>query len=314
MDKRVLTCTVLASKCCPMHGLSLEHQVHERQVEQGTDFVAGPVVAKGGHGDFLKGGGPGNVPDSVRSRMLRQPAGMSMVNYWSFFKRTLTLPSTCLLCQAPASHAQPLCDGCLADLPWNTHACERCALPLPKELLLCGECRPRPPPQQRTVAPLRYVFPVDSLIAGLKYHRQLSHTPLLSQTLLEAIQAADHPLPQRIIPVPLHARRLAERGYNQSLELARPIARALGLPLETRLIQRARHTRAQRTLDAATRQRNLARAFQLDTRRLEQLGHPVHVALVDDVFTTGATVNAIGSLLQRHGVTDIDIWCVARTP
>jgi ComF family protein len=237
-----------------------------------------------------------------------------MVNYWSFFKRIIVPTSACLLCQAPATAAQPLCDNCLPDLPWNTHACERCALPLPPELLLCGECRPRPPPQQNTIAPLRYVFPVDGLIAGLKYHQQLAHTPLLSRLLLEAIQAADQPLPQLVIPVPLHPRRLAERGYNQSLELARPIAKALGLPVEARLIQRKRHTRAQRTLNAATRQRNLDRAFAIDERRLAQLGHPSHVALVDDVLTTGATVGAIASLLQRHGVAGIDVWCVARTP
>lgn len=237
-----------------------------------------------------------------------------MVNHCSFFDLFISPLSACLLCHAPASRNYGLCDGCLADLPWNTHACERCALPLPPELLLCGECRPRPPAQQSALAPLRYVFPADSLIAGLKYHRQLAHTPLLSRILLEAIQAADRPLPQLVIPVPLHLRRLSERGYNQSLELARPVARALGLPLETRLVTRERHTRAQRTLDAATRQRNLERAFVVDSRRLEQLNHPVHVALVDDVLTTGATVGAIGSLLQRYGVTDIDVWCVARTP
>jgi len=134
------------------------------------------------------------------------------------------------------------------------------------------------------------------------------------QPVLEAIQAADRPLPQLVIPVPLHLRRLAERGYNQSLELARPIAKSLSLPLETRLIQRTRHTKAQRTLNARTRQRNLERAFAVDTQRLEQLHFPAHVALVDDVLTTGATVGAIASLLQRHGVTDIDVWCVARTP
>lgn len=237
-----------------------------------------------------------------------------MVNYWSIFKQSVIPPITCLLCHSPAPRHQTLCDGCLSDLPWNTHACERCALPLPPELLLCGECRPRPPPQQSAIAPLRYVFPVDSLVAGLKYHRQLAHTPLLSQILLEAIRATDRPLPQLVIPVPLHTRRLAERGYNQSLELARPVARALGLPLETRLVKRERHTLAQRTLDARTRQRNLEKAFTLDTARLKRLGHPAHVALVDDVLTTGATVGVIASLLQRHGVTDIDVWCVARTP
>lgn len=236
-----------------------------------------------------------------------------MVNYWLKFTQSLRAPASCLLCEAPAS-TWALCSGCLQDLPWNLHACERCAIPLPEELLLCGECRPRPPPQQMAIAPLRYVFPVDSLIAGLKYHRQLAHTPVLSGALLEAIQAADRPLPQLILPVPLHPRRLAERGYNQALEIARPLAKAFGLPLETRLVSRVRHTRAQRTLDARARQHNLEQVFEVSTKRLVSLGHPTHVAIVDDVLTTGTTVGAMASLLQRHGVTDIDVWCVARTP
>lgn len=236
-----------------------------------------------------------------------------MANDWSKISRTLRPPANCLLCEASADHL-PLCNDCLQDLPWNLHACERCAIPLPEELLLCGECRPRPPPQQAALAPLRYVFPVDSLIAGLKYHRQLAHAPVLSQLLLEAVQAADRPLPQLILPVPLHPRRLAERGYNQALEIARPMAKALELPLETRLLSRALHTRSQRTLDARTRHHNLEKAFGVDIRRLETLGFPAHIAIVDDVMTTGATVGAIASLLQRHGVTDIDVWCVARTP
>jgi len=236
-----------------------------------------------------------------------------MANYLPKIKQALQPPSSCLLCEAPAS-TLTLCCGCLQDLPWNLHACERCAIPLPEELLLCGECRPRPPPQQAALAPLRYVFPVDSLIAGLKYHRQLAHAPVLSQFLLEAIQAADKPLPQLILPVPLHPQRLADRGYNQALEIARPLAKTLGLPLETRLIHRERHTRAQRSLTAVARRHNLEQVFALDRNRLAALGHPTHIAIVDDVLTTGATVGAMASLLQRHGVTDIDVWCVARTP
>lgn len=232
---------------------------------------------------------------------------------WSTLRRLMRPPATCLLCEA-ASGRLPLCNGCLQDLPWNLHSCERCAIPLPAELLLCGECRPRPPPQQAAIAPLRYVFPVDSLIAGLKYHRLLAHAPLLSELLLEAIVAANRPLPQLILPVPLHPRRLSERGYNQSLEIARPVARALGLPLETRLVMRNRHTLSQRTLDARTRQHNLEQAFVVDEKRLAALGYPSRIALVDDVMTTGATVAVMGKLLQRHGVTDIDVWCVARTP
>lgn len=236
-----------------------------------------------------------------------------MVNRWLKFNQSILPPASCLLCETPTS-GQALCTGCLQDLPWNLHACERCAIPLPEELLICGECRPRPPPQQYAIAPLRYVFPVDSLIGGLKYSRQLAHSPLLGQLLLDAVMATERPLPQLILPVPLHPLRLAERGYNQALEIARPLAKTLGLPLETQLVTRVRHTRSQRTLDARARLHNLDGVFGVNTTRLATLGHPTHIALVDDVLTTGATVGTLASLLQRHGVTDIDVWCVARTP
>lgn len=236
-----------------------------------------------------------------------------MVNQWLKFNQSILHPASCLLCETPA-HGLALCTGCLQDLPWNLHACERCAIPLPEELLICGECRPRPPPQQYAIAPLRYVFPADSLISRLKYSRQLAHSPLLGQLLLDAVMAMERPLPQLILPVPLHPLRLAERGYNQALEIARPLAKALGLPLETQLVTRVRHTRSQRTLDAKARQHNLDGVFGVNTTRLTSLGHPTHIAIVDDVMTTGATVGALTTLLQRHGVTDIDVWCVARTP
>lgn len=237
-----------------------------------------------------------------------------MVNQWLKFNQSILPPTSCLLCETPTSGQALLCTGCLQDLPWNLHACERCAIPLPEELLICGECRPRPPPQQYAIAPLRYVFPADSLIGGLKYSRQLAHSPLLGQLLLDAVMATERPLPQLILPVPLHPLRLAERGYNQALEIARPLAKTLGLPLETQLVTRVRHTRSQRTLDARARQHNLDGVFNVNTARLASLGHPAHIALVDDVLTTGATVGTLATLLQRHGVTDIDVWCVARTP
>lgn len=237
----------------------------------------------------------------------------SVMPLWQHLQHALPrLSGSCPLCErAAARHS--LCPGCHVDLPWNRDACRSCALPVPAGQPYCGACRQTPPRQWRCVAPLRYEFPVDHLVAGLKYHRRLDHAPVLGR-LLAAAQPAAGPCPELLLPVPLHPRRLAERGYNQALEVARPLARALGLPLETRLLHRTRATAAQMTLDAATRARNPKGAFALDARRLAALGKPRRIALVDDVMTTGATLDAIACLLQRAGVAHIEYWVVARTP
>ncbi|MDP2228346.1 MAG: ComF family protein [Moraxellaceae bacterium] len=236
---------------------------------------------------------------------------------YNWLKNNLSLRGllrpACLLCDAPAE-SHRLCNGCLHDLPWNLHACDTCALPLPEGLSRCGDCRARAPLQSTAVAPLRYAFPVDGLVSGLKYRRQLAHAPALGELLRDAVIAAERPAPDLLLPVPLHVSRLRERGCNQALELSRPLARHFGLVPETRLLQRERATAAQMALSADARRRNLRRAFTLDAQRLVTLGHPKRIAIVDDVLTTGATVQAIATLLHQHGVEDIEVWVVARTP
>lgn len=227
----------------------------------------------------------------------------------------------CLLCTRP-TEATGLCDGCRHDLPWNLAACRHCALPLPlpsseaaaeaQDGHLCPDCQHAPPPIT-TLAPLRYGFPVDALVAGLKYHGRLSHAPVLGALLQEAVQAAGRPAPDLLLPVPLHPARLAERGYNQALELARPLARAYDRPLETTLVRRIRATAAQRGLDARARRRNLRAAFTLNPARLAMLPRPCHIALIDDVSTTGSTLAAIAGLLLAEGLS-VEAWVVARTP
>lgn len=223
------------------------------------------------------------------------------------------LPGTCLLCEGPAD-AWSLCEPCLADLPWNRDACTRCALPLPAGLALCPACALAPPPQARAYAALRYEFPASALVSRLKYGGRLLHAPVLGEMLLAAVEAHPGPLPRLLLPVPLHPARLAARGYNQAVEIARPLARRLALPLETRLVRRDRATAAQMTLDRAARAGNPAGAFSIDRRRLAALGPGLSVALVDDVMTTGATLGEIARLLLDHGVDEVEYWVVARTP
>lgn len=216
----------------------------------------------------------------------------------------------CLLCEGNARQA--LCTDCLQDLPWNPHYCQRCALPLAATTALCAACMQGQPAQSSAIAPLRYEFPVDHLVAGLKYHRHLENAALLGRLLLEAVQ--DQPAPDLLLPVPLHHKRLAERGYNQAVEIARPLAKHFDRPLEIHLLERTRATAAQMTLDAEARARNPRGAFRLNSARLAELGAVQSVAIIDDVMTTGATLAEIAGLLSRAGIADIRIWIVARTP
>ncbi len=217
------------------------------------------------------------------------------------------LPSRCLVCREPGAQDRNLCADCAAALPWLRHACPRCALPLP-ETTECGQCLQRPPPLTRTHAVFVYDFPLDRLIPRFKFHRDLASGRLLSHWMAEAMGAL--PRPDALVPVPLHASRLRQRGYDQALELARPLSRALEIPLLERALFRTRATAAQSELDAEARQRNLRRAFSVDART----PLPAHVALVDDVMTTGATLHAAARTLLAAGAGRVDAWICARAP
>jgi ComF family protein len=193
------------------------------------------------------------------------------------------LPASCLLCGAPGQARRDLCGGCRADVLRNTCACPRCALPLARPEAACGRCLKRPPAFQAAWAPFVYAAPLAGLLTRFKFAGDLAAGRLLAELALDELPAGlDRP--QALLPVPLHPRRLRERGYNQALELARPLARALALPLLPQALQRALETPAQSGLSALARRRNLRAAFRVAARRL-----PAHVALVDDVMTTGAT-------------------------
>lgn len=222
---------------------------------------------------------------------------------------------SCLLCEQLA-HQLPLCRDCHADLPWNLVHCSRCALPLAatqNSAHICAHCTAQPPLFTRTLAPLRYEFPVDHLIAGLKYHRQLAHAPLLGKLLLQHLQERGISAPDIVLPVPLHPQRLGERGYNQALEIARPLARAFACPLETTLLHRAKNTAPQMALNAGEREKNPQHAFVINEQRLQQLGRIQRVAVIDDVMTTGATLREITQKLLNAGVAEVELWVVART-
>ncbi|MFY9972742.1 MAG: ComF family protein [Chromatiaceae bacterium] len=221
-------------------------------------------------------------------------------------------PPTCLLCGAPGSRDLDLCDGCAGALPWNRHCCARCALPLDGAELdgaLCGACQRRAPPYERCLAALRYETPVPNLVGAAKFRGRMNAVRLLGQLLARSVQAAGQPLPEVLVPVPLHRRRLAERGYNQALEIARVVARQLELPLEPGCCDRGVATLPQAGLDEGSRRRNIRGAF----RARSPLGLR-DLAIIDDVVTTGSTVEELARVLKRAGALHVQVWALARTP
>ena len=220
----------------------------------------------------------------------------------------LLFPPRCLLCGEPGQAPRDLCPACAASLPWQGNACRGCALPLPPgapAAALCGACRQQRSPLHQVHAACVYAAPVDGLLRRFKFHHDLAAGRLLSQLMAERLATAERP--QALLPVPLHVSRLRQRGYDQALELGKPLARALQLPLASGL-RRVRATAAQSELDAAARRRNLRGAF------IAKGPLPAHVALLDDVMTTGATLRAAASALRRAGVQRVDAWVCARVP
>lgn len=218
------------------------------------------------------------------------------------------LPWRCLLCGDAGMSGIDLCAACASELPRNTHRCLRCALPLPITMLQCGRCQRKAPPWDAAWAPFRYAWPLDRLETRFKFHRDLAAGRVLASMWKR--EPRPRVLPQLILPVPLHRRRLRARGYNQALELAQSLAHELGVPCRSGALRRIRDTGTQTGLNAVERRRNLRNAFALAKR--EPL--PAHVAVLDDVFTTGATLTACTRILKRAGVAKVEVWALARAP
>ncbi len=216
------------------------------------------------------------------------------------------LPRHCVLCGL-FSGCENLCPPCAAELPYNTCACAQCGLPLPAQPdKVCGACLKKPPPWDETVAGLKYQFPVDRLVCRFKYNRNLACGQALGGVLLEAIHNKSGPRPQAIVPVPLHRSRLFTRTFNQAHMLAQQLSRSLGIPVHHTLLTRTRRTRAQSGLDSSQRRKNVRGAFDCHQHGLKQ------VAIVDDVMTTGRTLEECTRSLKRAGAESVTAWVTAR--
>ena len=218
------------------------------------------------------------------------------------------LPSHCLLCGVRGQGALSLCAACEAEMPRNDVCCARCALPLESPARLCGRCIKHAPPWDAAWAPFRYEWPLAQLESRFKFGGDLAAGRTLA--LLWCASPRVVALPEMIVPVPLHRSRLRRRGYNQVLELAGTLARHLGVRLSRDALVRDRATDAQTELSAVQRRRNVRGAFS--ARFGDDI--PEHVAVLDDVCTTGATLAECARALKRAGVNRVDAWALARAP
>jgi ComF family protein len=221
------------------------------------------------------------------------------------------LPSNCVLCGGVGDGDIDLCLGCAADLPRNEPACLICAESLAaanSESRVCGACLHDPPPFCSSLVPFRYAYPLDHLVRGLKFRNELACGRVLGEMFARSVLARAEPMPEAMVPVPLAHRRYRQRGYNQASELALAIRRATGVAVVSNVAIRQRETAEQAGLDRKARRRNVTGAFATVAPLRAR-----HVAILDDVVTTGSTVRELAAVLRDAGAEQVEVWAIART-
>ena len=218
---------------------------------------------------------------------------------------------SCIICRRTTQ--QPLCEACFRCLPHHTHACYQCGNPLMTPIMydnICGQCLSQPPAFSRTVAPFKYEGHIQSWILSLKFNRCIRQAKLLAN--LFSRQLENHykhtTQPSLIIPIPLHQQRQQHRGYNQAQCIAYHVSKITGIPINDSLLIRHKPTQAQAKTNLKQRKNNVSKAFVCDNTPL-----PQHIALLDDVMTSGNTLNEACKTLKKAGAQHIDNWVIARS-
>ena len=222
------------------------------------------------------------------------------------------LTGCCVLCGYQVKKPPFICHACHNSLPHNHYACWQCALPLTADTTqtLCGNCQSSPPPFSQTIAACRYEYPIDELITQFKYHEKLHFLPIVANLLLQKI---NNPIdgwspPDQLIAVPMHRKQLNQRGFNQADLIARYLSKKLNITYNKNGCSRIKNNPSQRILKAKQRKQNLKNAFIASTSVQNK-----KIAIIDDVMTTGATVEELAKVLLKAGAKKVDVWCIART-
>lgn len=227
------------------------------------------------------------------------------------------LPTNCIVCGRSSTNPNSLCHDCESELPWMGRACCNCGIPIDTQSLkddTCGSCLLAPPPFSSCRGIFHYDSPIDKLISGFKFnahfHVGFTLSTILANKMREHYTKTQNP--DLLLAIPLHRNRLKQRGFNQSIEIARVISRHCQIPLAKSALHKIRDTSPQTKLGSArARKSNLKDAFRIaNGRHLESVKS---IALIDDVVTTMATICAVSKVLQHHGIRRIDVWCLARS-
>ncbi len=214
-------------------------------------------------------------------------------------------PRRCFLCWARTTRASHLCAECEHELPILPQVCLKCAIRIKQRSKLCQRCTKNAPAFDDVLACYAYQNPITRWITGFKFYEKFNYTHVFIDALLKKV--TPHPRPDCIVPLPLHPKRLKERGFNQAIVIAVPVAHALNCPLIRHDVHRVIDTLPQRSLKARARAKNVTDAFAT-SRRFDNL----RVAIIDDVMTTGETANALARTLKNAGAKTVEVWCIAR--
>lgn len=218
----------------------------------------------------------------------------------------LRLPSICALCNQYHREHRAICTKCLHYFKPTGIACRHCAHPLPDgDFLICGHCCKKKPHVDEVIAAYHFEEPLRTLLHEFKYHEGLYLGSFLADLIVNTLPSHAKTT-QCLIPVPMHPKRLRQRGFNQAVELAKQLGHILKLPCDLHHCIKITNTAPQASLNAKQRRKNLQHAFQIKPLPYQ------HITLVDDLFTTGSTVNELAKALKQQGVAQVDVWCCAR--
>lgn len=220
------------------------------------------------------------------------------------------VPLRCFTCAKvlTENNTSAVCDACYVHLPFQENACNRCGQTIATQSDACGRCIKQTPPFDRCFCAFQYTSPIDEIIQAYKYSAHPEYAQKLALLFADEIISAGLPRPDVLIPVPLHRKRLFSRGYNQAALLSNHLAKILDIPCKTNALIKVNATAPQASLSLKARRRNVHGCF-----RLRKKIQGKHVAIIDDVLTTGATVSEISKVLKRNGVDYIQVWALTHT-
>lgn len=202
----------------------------------------------------------------------------------------------------------PYCEACYSQLPFQQHICAQCGQQLAQGQDYCGMCLTKPPNFDACFCPFEYIEPIKSQICAFKYNDRPELAQALAQIMAQEIKDNGLEMPDLLIPVPMHTSKLRKRGYNQASLIAKKLGQLLDIEVANNIIEKHIATPAQAELSLVQRRKNLKRSFKLKNKITSK-----HVAIVDDVFTTGTTTEEIAKILKRNGVDYCQVWGVAHS-